>query len=133
MNEWFTADFTEPLDPSDAKTELIGQLYKVLNKTSHSLPDLSLRKAQSPNNGLCGLAALYKALYDTILTKAALKQMGYIDMRTKISEEISKMENGLDANLLLLDDTELLKRYFKGICLHFLHIHYNLTYHIYTY
>ncbi len=113
MNEWFTADFIESLDPSDAKTELIGQLYNVLNKTSHSIPDLSLRKVQSPNNGLCGLAALYKALYDTILTKAALKQMGYMDMRSKISEEISNMENELYANLLLLGDTELLKRYFK--------------------
>ena len=124
MNEWLTADFMSLLEPSDAKLELVSQLYNLLNKTIHSIPDLSMRNIRSPTEGLCGIAALYKALYDTILTKSALKLIGYYDMRNKIAREIANMETGNITNLFHLGDSDLLQKYHNGQSI----LHYYLQY-----
>ena len=58
---------------------------------------------------MCGLAALYHALENTILTPSALETFGYDDMKTAIADEI-----GLD-NPSPVKDEDLLYYYYEGM------------------
>lgn len=43
---------------------------------------------RGPSGGLCGLASLYQALEDTILTVSQLKQYNYLAMRAALAAEM---------------------------------------------
>ena len=53
----------------------------MLDPEQHGLADISARPAMDKKGGLCGLAALYWALTDTLYTTSKVATMGYLDMR----------------------------------------------------
>ena len=68
------------------------------------------RKVSDTKGGLCGLAALYQALENTILTTSALGEMSYDAMRGRVAEEL-----GLESqDSKSLSDEELLEWFYEG-------------------
>ena len=57
--------------------------------------------------GLCGLAALYWALTDTLYTTSKVATMGYLDMRKAMQEVLEKEAEDLD----VATDEQLLELY----------------------
>ena len=47
----------------------------------HTLIDLSIRDVSAEKGSLCGMAAIYQALENTVLTKSELKKLTYNDGR----------------------------------------------------
>ena len=109
----------------DLKAALIENLNKHIDGSTHSVPELSYRsghlsedhqvalgyrKQSDQQGGLCGMAAIYQALENTILTQSALARLDYRTMREIIEEEL-RLEN---SNLA---DTELLYEYHKCLSL----------------
>ena len=90
----------------------IISLNKVLDEEEHSLPELQSRDTTAASGGLCGLAATYQALHDTLLTPSQLKKMNHISMKETILAELGKD--------LILAKTELdmkvLRWFFEKIC-----------------
>lgn len=112
-NDWIAPDAIKDLQKADAKFILINKLNSLLDSSIHTIPDLSLREVNSDYDGLCGLAATYKALYDTILTESELKTMNYDSMRSVILEELNVFDESLE-DLIHQSDFELLRNYHKG-------------------
>ena len=71
----------------------------------HSVLDLSTRAVSAEQGGLCGLAAMYQALDDTIMTKSQLRDVGYDDMKYSVVQEMlmtaSEARRLSDADLLM--------------------------------
>ena len=66
------------------------------------------REMRSDIGSICGIIALYLALFDTILTKSQLKKMTYESMRETIFSEL-QMEASED-----MSDRELLELHYKS-------------------
>ena len=64
------------------------KLNRNLNSSVHTQVDLSLREVSSEQGGLCGLAAIYQALDNTLLTKSQLRVMGYEELVEVMAEEM---------------------------------------------
>ena len=60
--------------------------------------------------GLCGLAALYQALENTILTRSALRMMSYDAMRERVAEELGLQSQDFTS----FSDEEILEQFFEG-------------------
>ena len=60
-----------------------------LSSEFHSVVDLSMRDLTGDKGSLCGLAALYRAGLETLLTVSHLKQLSYDDIRTVLTAEIN--------------------------------------------
>ena len=78
-----------------------------LSSLLHPLEDLSGRKESGAKGSLCGLAALYRAGRDTILSQSELKLLSYDLLRDKIGEEM-----GL-SDIKALSDQELLEQFYE--------------------
>jgi hypothetical protein len=65
-----------------------------------------VRPLSAPSGGLCGLASLYLALSNTLLTKSQLAKLNYTGMREKIGSEM------LLTDLCAITDTQLLRDYY---------------------
>ena len=91
-NRWVTVEQLEQLSETDRKTKLMESLNKHLNSSLHTIPDLSLTDVVLAKGGQCGMAAMYRALYSTILTKTMLATMSYSHMRSRIFAEMGKDE-----------------------------------------
>ena len=89
MNEWAIGDDLKGLDQSDVKALLALKLSQKLDPQEHSLPELAVRDISAPTGGLCGLAFLYKALYDTILTESQLTKHSHVSMKKVILNELN--------------------------------------------
>ena len=61
-------------------------------------------KVAGATNSLCGMAALYQAMDDTLMTKSQLRASSYDDMREAITKEMlltnSATKSWSDADLL---------------------------------
>ena len=94
---------------SDTKQAMVKELSKLLSPEEHSVPELAARNAQDGQGGLCGLAALYPSLTDTLVSPSSLVTMGYPDLRGTMASTL-----GLTTKLLLkVDDKQLVKDYTK--------------------
>ena len=54
---------------------LIEKLNQKLNSSVHNHIDLNLREISSEQGSLCGLAAIYQALGDTLLTRSQVMRV----------------------------------------------------------
>ena len=88
QNRW--AKYEDVLDMSDLdKRSLLAiSLNQVLDEVEHSLPELQSRETTASSGGLCGMAAVYQALHDTLLTSSQLKHMNHITMKETILIEL---------------------------------------------
>jgi hypothetical protein len=66
------------------------------------------RPVRGLSGGLCGLASLYQALENTILTVSQLTQFTYVDMRAAIAEEMGTNSSSTST----LTDSALLDQYY---------------------
>ena len=115
LNHWATDEELLSYEVADKKNTLMNSLNKVLNAEVHSFIDLSLRDVAGDKGSLCGLAALYQALVNTILSKSQLKGYSFDDMKAAMATEMENDPKGVKK----IKDTELLKDFFqcKIICL----------------
>ena len=116
-NDWIAPDSVKDLQVADAKVVLISKLNSLLDNTVHTIPELSLRDVSAAKDGLCGLAGMYKALYDTVLTESQMKTMDAKSMRKVVVDEVvSMLGDDTDEDIDKLDDYHLLKYYHTGKC-----------------
>ena len=109
MNEWATADDLKGLLKPDLRALLSLELSK---KLEHSLPDLAVRNSSAPRGGLCGIAFLYKALHNTVLTESQLLNHSYSSMKNAIVREMNMSEITAQSE----DDFYILGLYHDYVC-----------------
>ena len=112
QNNWIASDSVDSIQELDAKYILIEKIRKNLNSTDHDFLDLASREKAADFGGLCGIASLFKALYDTILTLSQLKLINYDTMREIILNK-TLMRNESFANVSDLNDMEILRHYYQ--------------------
>jgi hypothetical protein len=81
---------------------------KKVNTASINLQQIPSRPVSAPSGGLCGLASLYLALSNTLLSQSQLTLYTYSGMRDLIGQEM--LLN--DSTLATLTDVQLLDNYF---------------------
>ena len=109
-NNWANWADIEGLDSPKIKTMLIKKLSKYYDGNIHSNIDLGMREETSDKGSLCGMAAVYQAAQQTILTISQLKQMSYDDVKIAIGEVL-----GITADdSKKAKDVELLTSYYEG-------------------
>ena len=111
---------------TDLKAALIENLNKHLDDEIHSVPELSYRfllpvsifiillisrKVSDNKGGLCGIAAMYQALENTIVTTSALEKLTYDTMKEIVGDELG-LENSKPEK-----DFDILKQYYKCVYL----------------
>ena len=106
VNRW--VDQEELQEPGmDARSLLVEALHTSLDPEQHSKEDLTSREELEVKGGLCGLAALYWALTDTLYTTSQVATMGYMDMR----ETMQGAMEGDSKRLVVTTDEHLLELY----------------------
>ena len=100
-NRWIAAAELSELTEADKKTKLMQSLNKYLDSSIHTVSDLSITDVILPKGGQCGMGAMYKALYSTVLTKTELSTMSYSDMKTSIFAAMEIPEEKWKDKLLL--------------------------------
>ena len=94
------------------KNLLIKKLNKHLDGEVHSVVDLSMRDTTGDRGSLCGLAAVYQAGKDTILSISQLKKMSFDDVKSALAAEL-----GLDPTTVKgTNDIELLESFYSCKC-----------------
>ena len=88
-NEWVTSEDILQLDDSEKKTLLTEKLGTYYSSEIHTSLDLSMRPVTGDKGSLCGLAAVYQAALQTILTKSEMKQMSFDEVKAKLGEKIA--------------------------------------------
>ena len=96
---------------ADKKNILMTNLNRFFNGEVHTLIDLSIRDISSEKGSLCGMAAVYQALENTILTKSELKKLTYDEGKARIGEEMKK--DPIQAKKLA--DVQILTEYHKCV------------------
>ena len=91
------------------KNLLIKKLNKQMDGEIHSVVDLSMRDTTGDRGSLCGMAAVYQAGKDTILSVSQLKKMSFDQIKSALAEEL-----GLDPRTVKgTNDLELLKSFYS--------------------
>jgi hypothetical protein len=80
-----------------------------VNTASIHIQHIPSRPVSAPSGGLCGLASLYLALSNTLLSQSQLTLYTYSGMRDLIGQEM--LLN--DSTLATLTDVQLLDNYFS--------------------
>ena len=120
QNSWIEEDILSTMQEADKKNVLISKLNKNLNHEIHTLSDLSMRPVHAPEDGLCGVAAMYQALSSTVLTKSQLKNYDYGSMKKHIIQMIEHFSTYALGNYnnfkkrIIKDDRLLLHKLYKG-------------------
>ena len=74
------------------------------NGKVHTIVDLGMRDEMSDKGSVCGMAAVYQAGLQTLLTVSQIKQMSYTEVKIRIGETInldsSSSKNSKDVTLL---------------------------------
>ena len=109
-NYWADLEDIQTLDPPAIKTMLIKKLSKYYDGNIHSEIDLGMREETSDKGSLCGMAAVYQAGHQTILTISQLKQMSYDDVKIKIGEVLGMTADDSKK----AKDVELLTSFHEG-------------------
>ena len=99
------------LNDVDKKTELIKKLNTYYNSDIHSELDLGLRSVTGDKGSLCGLAAMYQAASQTILTISEIKQMSFDDIKIKMGSILGMDESTAKST----KDVEFLTLFHEGI------------------
>ena len=114
-NRWAKYEDIADITDIDKQLILITALNKALDPEEHSLQELQYREISKSSGGLCGMAAMYQALHDTLLTQSQLSKMGHRGMKEEILKELS-----MDPNLAKKeDDFTVLRWYHELICHHY--------------
>ena len=98
-NRWAKYEDIAGLADIDKQAILTIALNNALDPEEHSLQELQYREIFKSSGGLCGMAAMYQALHDTLLTKSQLRKMNQRQMKEAILEELS-----MDINLAKIED-----------------------------
>ena len=106
-NKWATSSILAGLQKAEKLSLLVENLHFFLSAKLHPLEDLSGRKESGAKGSLCGLAALYQAARDTILTESQIKLMSYDLLRDRIGGEM-----GLN-DTKPLSDQALLEQFYE--------------------
>jgi hypothetical protein len=96
--DWASSEEVAFKSEADQKDLLVKGLNGALNPEYHSMPDLSQRSLTGKQGSLCGLAALYSSLADTLLTKAQLRAYDKESMRKFIQKIITDYPWPFDAD-----------------------------------
>ena len=108
-NKWISMEETVQLGEAELKELLIGRLSKHLDSEVHSVVDLSMRDITGDRGSLCGLAAVYQAGKDTVLSVSQLKKMSFDDIKYTLAEEL-----GLDPTTVKgINDIDLLESFYS--------------------
>ena len=101
-NKWITQQELDTLTEADTKNVFLEKLKFYFDGEIHSIVDLSMRDVTGDKGSLCGMASLYQAAQQTILTLSQIKQMSYDDVKAKLGETLglnsvnTKKENDVD-------------------------------------
>ena len=109
-NEWATSEEIMELDDNGKQGLLLEKLGTYYSSDVHSSLDLSMREVSGDKGSLCGLAAVYQAAIQTILTKSEMKQMSFDDVKEMLGEKVSMDRTTTKATL----DKDFLELYFQG-------------------
>ena len=114
-NQWFSEEEVVDLDNAQVKTLLVNRLNNFYDSSIHSNMDLSLRNEMGDKGSLCGLATVYQAAVQTVLTVSAIKQMGFDDVKRALGAEM-----GIDPiSTQKMKDKELLQLYHANTCIQY--------------
>ena len=109
-NEWATSEEMMELDDNGKQGLLMEKLGTYYSSDVHSSLDLSMREVSGDKGSLCGLAAVYQAAIQTILTKSEMKQMSFDDVKEMLGEKVSMDRTTTKATF----DKDFLELYFQG-------------------
>ena len=87
-NLWATDEELSSKNEAEVKNLLIEKLNFYYDGEIHSIVDLSMREISGDKGSLCGMAALYQAASQTILTISQIKQMSFNDVKVAIGLEL---------------------------------------------
>ena len=87
-NLWATDEELSSKNEAEVKNLLIEKLNFYYDGEIHSIVDLSMREISGDKGSLCGMAALYQAASQTILTISQIKQMSYLDVKAQVGERL---------------------------------------------
>jgi hypothetical protein len=90
QNFWASEEDLKELIDAEKKNILMTNLNRWFDGEIHTLIDLSIRDVSADKGSLCGMAAIYQALENTVLTKSELKKLTYDDGRVRIAEEMKQ-------------------------------------------
>ena len=110
LNHWMTAEELSDMDEGSMSVLLKAKLNFFFDGDFHTQLDLGFRQVLSSRGSLCGMAALYKAAADTVLTVFEIKSKTYDDLKETL---LTTMGHDLDANRLTSDET-LLENYYTS-------------------
>ena len=111
-NHWALEEELKDLQEAELKEILIKNLNFYYDDTIHSSTDLNLREVSGKKGSLCGMAAVYQAAVQTIMTVSELKLLSYDDVKFKVASEI-----GYDAvSSKKASDVDLLNEFFQHAC-----------------
>ena len=107
QNKWSNSSHLAGLQRAERISLLVENLHFFLSSRLHPLEDLSGRKESGSKGSLCGLAAIYRAARDTILSQSEIKLLSYDLLREKIGGEM-----GL-SDTKALSDQALLEQFYE--------------------
>lgn len=112
MNEWAVPEELKGVDAFEIRSILTVKLNQKLDRNEHTLPELSARDISGPTGGLCGMAFLYKALHDTVLTESQLISHSYESMKIVMLKEMNVDEKKATTET----DFNILRMYYDFMC-----------------
>ena len=123
--DWADTEEVASLADVDKKSLLVSSLSRALSPSGHSLAELSQRPVEGEQGGLCGLAALYQALADTLLSPGQLAMMDYTGMRKYVGQVMlgypqafsnrNQQKHLIPSNVKAFSDQDLVKKFQKGV------------------
>ena len=87
-NDWKQEDELASLADGKIKDLLVKNLSWFYNGNIHTSIDLARREPTGDKGSLCGMAAVYKAALQTILSEFQLKLMTYDEVKVEIGNYI---------------------------------------------
>ena len=107
-NKWSTQAELAEMSETDIKNLLLDRLKFYYDGFIHSIVDLSMREVTGDKGSLCGMAALYQAAQQTVLTVSQIQQMSYDDVKARIGQTL-----GLDSvNVKKENDVDLIENFY---------------------
>ena len=111
-NQWYSEEELTDLDNAKIKSKLVNRLNNYYDSSIHSNMDLNLRNEMGDKGSLCGLATIYQAAVQSVLTVSAIKQMGFDDVKRTLGAEM----NIDPISTQKMKDKDLLELYYANTC-----------------
>ena len=87
-NLWATDEELSDKNEAEIKNLLIEKLNFYYDGEIHSIVDLSMREVTGDKGSLCGMAAMYQAARQTVLTLSQINLMSFNDVKAEIGLEL---------------------------------------------